>query len=89
MIREIHPAPLRSDRHRAFAVVAILNGLLLLLDKTPAMRWLPARLTGGGFVEDIQQRIAGATEAYRNGSVAGDKYLGVLVGISDCAKPRI
>ena len=63
--------------------VAILNGLLLLLDKTPAMRWLPARLTGGGFVEDIQQRIAGATEAYRNGSVAGDKYLCVLVGISD------
>ena len=63
--------------------VAILNGLLMLLDKTPAMRWLPARLTGGGFVEDVQQRIAGATEAYRNGSVIGDKYLGVLVGISD------
>jgi hypothetical protein len=63
--------------------VTILNGLLMLLDKTPAMRWLPARLTGGGFVEDIQQRIAGATQAYRNGSVTGDKYLCVLVGISD------
>jgi hypothetical protein len=63
--------------------IAILNCLFLLLDKTPAMQWLPARLTGGGFVEDIQQRIAGATEAYRNGSVAGDKYLCVLVGISD------
>jgi hypothetical protein len=63
--------------------VALLNGALLLLDKTPAMDWLPARLTGGGFVEDIQQRIAGATEAYRNGSVASDKYLCVLVGISE------
>ena len=63
--------------------IAFLNGLLLLLDKTPVMRWLPARLTGGGFVEDVQQRIAGATEAFRNGSAAGDKYLGVLVGISD------
>lgn len=66
-----------------FLSVAILNGLLLLLDKTPAMRWLPQRLTGGGFVEDIQQRIAGATEEYRVGSVSGDKYLCVLVGISD------
>lgn len=82
----IHRSTLRPFVQIGIALLlsaAILNGLLLLLDKTPAMRWLPARLTGGGFVEDVQQRIAGAIEAYRDGSVTGDKYLCVLVGISD------
>lgn len=66
------------------AVLAILlNAALYALSATPALSWLPDRQTGVGFTLDNRQRLEGAEQQYRDGTVRADKRLGAIVGISN------
>ena len=60
-----------------------VNLALYALSATALLSWLPDRQTGVGFALDNKQRVAGAEQDYRNGSVLPDKRLGAIVGISN------
>ena len=64
------------------AVVALVLNLGLQLSTVMAPGWLPFRLAGAGFENDIVQRIAAAESQYRDGSLRGEKFLCVLIGLS-------
>ena len=63
------------------AVTLVLN-LLLHLSTILAPGWLPLRMAGPGFENDIVQRIAAAESLYRDGSLRDGKYLCALIGLS-------
>ena len=65
-----------------FWAIAV-NLALYSLSATSLLKWLPDRQTGVGFALDNQQRVEGAEQEYRNGSVRPDKRLGAIVGISN------
>ena len=60
----------------------LLNVALIGLDSTPALSWLPHRISGSGFVEDNYQRTTVASEEYRSGRIPSTEYLCAVVGIS-------
>jgi len=60
-----------------------VNLALYALSATALLSWLPDRQTGVGFAIDNKQRVAGAEQQYRSGSVRPDKRLGAIVGISN------
>ena len=82
---------MRSAFQRLAAPVAVGFGLIavtlvlnvgLQLSTALAPGWLPFRLAGAGFENDIVQRIAAAESQYRDGSLRGEKFLCVLIGLS-------
>ena len=60
-----------------------VNLALYALSATAFLSWLPDRQTGVGFATDNKQRVEGAEQEYRTGSVRPDKRLGAIVGISN------
>lgn len=82
---------MRSAFQRLSATLAIGIGLIaatlalnfvLQLSTTIAPGWLPFRLAGAGFENDIVQRIAAAESQYRDGRLRADKFLCALIGLS-------
>lgn len=65
-----------------FWAIAV-NLALYGLSATSLLSWLPDRQTGVGFALDNKQRVEGAEQEYRDGSVRPDKRLGAIVGISN------
>lgn len=63
------------------AAVVLIN-LVLHLSTTVAPDWLPYRLAGAGYANDITQRVEAAERQYRDGSLRDQKYLCALIGLS-------
>ena len=61
----------------------LLNATLEVLAFTPALQWLPEKVTGTGFIEDIRQRVGGAIREYEDGKINPREYLCAIVGSSN------
>ena len=61
----------------------ILNATLNVLAFTPALQWLPEKLTGSGFIEDSRQKVSSAIQEYQDGKIDPRQYLCAVVGISN------
>jgi hypothetical protein len=53
------------------------------LNETRALDWLPDRSSGIGYLLESRQRVEAATAAYEAGTIAADRPLVAIVGISD------
>lgn len=63
--------------------VIAVDAALTALAATPVLAWLPRTTTGTGFLQDSRERVARASEEYRQRAIAPGDHLGVLVGISN------
>src|SRR4051794_29736920 len=65
------------------ATIAVVNLVLHILALTPALNWLPDRVTGAGFLNDSRQRVSSAVQFYETAKMDEEQYLCAVVGISD------
>lgn len=64
------------------AVVALLLSLVLHASQWFAPNWLPYRLAGRGYEDDIVQRIEAAEAAFRSGKLQDGRHLCAVIGLS-------
>src|SRR5438105_4477830 len=83
MIRLLRLAPFVRVFAWTCALCIGVNVVLRALEPTPVLAWLPKRVAGTGFLEDNEQRVAGALEEYRKGLIASNTHLAAIVGISN------